>query len=41
MVITQGAGSIGAVARNLADHRLLHTSGSVQPDAQSEVKGDK
>ncbi|AAZ28642.1 UDP-N-acetylmuramate--L-alanine ligase [Colwellia psychrerythraea] len=41
MVITQGAGSIGAVARNLADHSLLHTRCSVQPDAQSEVKGDK
>lgn len=37
MVITQGAGSIGAVARNLADHSLLHTSCA----AQSVVKGDK
>ena len=26
MVITQGAGSIGAVAKNLADHDLLHVN---------------
>lgn len=30
MVITQGAGSIGAVAKNLAKHSLLHVSSSVK-----------
>ncbi|KGJ95280.1 UDP-N-acetylmuramate--L-alanine ligase [Colwellia psychrerythraea] len=30
MVITQGAGSIGAVARNLAEHALLHTGSTSQ-----------
>jgi UDP-N-acetylmuramate--alanine ligase len=34
MVITQGAGSIGVVARNLADHSLLHVNSAVQSSAQ-------
>ena len=37
MVITQGAGSIGAVARNLADHSLLNVNAIVK----STVKGVK
>jgi UDP-N-acetylmuramate--alanine ligase len=37
MVITQGAGSIGAVARNLAEHSLLHARST----DQSVEKGDK
>ena len=34
MVITQGAGSIGVVSRNLATHSLLHVNSSVQSAAQ-------
>lgn len=30
MVITQGAGSIGAVAKNLAEHSLLHVNSAVK-----------
>ena len=30
MVITQGAGSIGAVAKNLAEHNLLHVNSAVK-----------
>jgi len=37
MVITQGAGSIGVVARNLADHSLLHVN-SAAPSAAQDNK---
>jgi len=43
MVITQGAGSIGMVARNLAEHSLLHVNAtvksSVQPTVESLARG--
>jgi UDP-N-acetylmuramate--alanine ligase len=34
MVITQGAGSIGVVARNLAEHNLLHVNSAAKTAAQ-------
>jgi len=40
MVITQGAGSIGSVARNLAEHSLLHVTCDVELTAHSEEKGE-
>jgi hypothetical protein len=36
MVITQGAGSIGNVARDLAEHELLHIDNSKQVNPVGE-----